>query len=137
MSHLGVGVMLGMFSDGGKTSEAVTKSVGKVISDIKLVNEFNLELTFVDNTTLRLWDNGQSCCEHRYMVAEDDLSYFIGSSFMTVEVVSANGIAESYNEHEIQFLNVTTSKGVFQMSSHNVHNGYYGGFNIVAELIEK
>ena len=35
--------------------------------------------------------------------------------------------------HEIQFLDVKTSKGVFQISNHNVHNGYYGGFWVIAD----
>ena len=40
--------------------------------------------------------------------------------------------SSEHNEdcHEVQFLEVKTSKGSFTMSSHNEHNGYYGGFSI-------
>ena len=34
--------------------------------------------------------------------------------------------------HEIQFLDVKTDKGIFQMANNNEHNGYYGGFLIEA-----
>jgi hypothetical protein len=39
---------------------------------------------------------------------------------------------DSGEEHEAQFLIVHTNRGDFTMVSHNIHNGYYGGFAIQA-----
>jgi hypothetical protein len=35
--------------------------------------------------------------------------------------------------HETQFLIVDTTKGSFTIVNHNEHNGYYGGFGLVAQ----
>jgi len=35
--------------------------------------------------------------------------------------------------HEVQFVLITTSLGVFTMATHNIHNGYYSGFSVVVE----
>ena len=36
-------------------------------------------------------------------------------------------------KHEVQFLEIKTDRGVLTMANHNEHNGWYGGFWIVAE----
>ena len=60
----------------------------------------------------------------------------IGYSEKDFELKDAPDIEDEWGEvHEVQFLDVKTDKGVFQMSSHNEHNGYYGGFWIIARLV--
>ena len=82
---------------------------------------------------MRLADEGQSCCENRYMSTDDDLSDFIGGTLLDAEIKAAPDETDEWGQvHEVQFLEVRTSKGSFTMASHNEHNGYYGGFYLVA-----
>jgi len=115
------------------SDERVEKCVGKTLSLLKLENEI-LELQFVDNTAIRIWDNEQSCCESRYMNTCDELTYYVGSKFLGMEVRNGPEIPAEYGCHETQFLIVKTSLGEFTCVTHNEHNGYYGGFSIDTEL---
>jgi len=135
MSQPGMGVMIKMLM--GRSEEDVkliTEAVGKRISKVWLDEESDqLKFLFEDETTLSLYDDGQSCCENRYMQTDDDLNEFAGAVLMDVEIKDAPDAEDDYGEvHEVQFLDVKTDKGVFQMSNHNEHNGYYGGFWIQA-----
>ena len=63
----------------------------------------------------------------------DDLKQFVGAELLGAEIKPASGIEGPDGDvHEIEFLDITTSKGVFQAANHNEHNGYYGGFSIRA-----
>lgn len=110
------------------------KAKGKKIRAIKL-DDNDLQITFEDGSGIAIFDNGQSCCETRYMRTDDNLDYYIGAEFRDMELRESPVVQEKYGEHEVQFLLVNTSKGTFTMSNHNEHNGYYGGFSIeVKEL---
>lgn len=134
-NNLGMGVMIGMLSGNAETVEAVKNALGKTISRVWLDEQADrLKFTFSDNTTLDLWDDGQSCCEHRYMRTDDNLNDYTGHTLENILIKDAPGIVGEYgDEHEIQFLEIITNKGHFQMSNHNEHNGYYGGFFIRAK----
>lgn len=111
-------------SNGG---EIVQESIGKVIRHIALDNDALL-ITFADDTRIRAFDAGQSCCESRYMVVDDDLTQFEGATLLGIEVRDAPNIEDDSSEHEVQFLEVQTSLGAISVANHNEHNGYYGGF---------
>ena len=130
MSKLGLGVMINMLGSNEGTVEAINASIGKKIVSIALVDN-SLRFALSDGSNLSLRDDGQSCCEHRYMSTDDDLSYYVGAELLGFELKDAPSIGDD-EVHEVQFLDVRTSKGVFTMSNHNEHNGYYGGFWIVA-----
>lgn len=112
-------------------NEAVRGAVGKTIASVALDND-ELVLRFTDGTGIKLVDEGQSCCEYRYMRTDDILTDYIGAEFRGAEIKDAPEVDDGCTVHEVQFLEVQTSKGVFTMSSHNEHNGYYGGFWITA-----
>lgn len=132
MEYPGLGVMIGWLGGDEETVKAVTGAIGKTIESVELKYD-NLLLHFTDGETLRLFDDGQSCCERRYMTTDDNLSYYKNCTFDKIEIKEAPSVEEPYGEvHEVQFLEITTSLGAFQMASHNEHNGYYGGFWIVA-----
>lgn len=84
--------------------------------------------------TLRVWDNGQSCCESRYMTTDDDLPSFVGAKVVGLEAVEGPDIpyeGESYGEvHEQMFVKLETTAGTITLVTHNEHNGYYGGFDV-------
>lgn len=133
MSNLGMGVMIGMLAGNKETVEAVQSALGKKIDRVEQVGEV-LNIHMKDGFTLELFDDGQSCCESRYMRTDDDLSEFTNTTLKEIELKEAPQITDEYGDHEVQFLEVKTGKGSFVMSSHNEHNGYYGGFMIVARI---
>lgn len=132
--HLGMGVMLKMLSGNQDSVEAFTKCIGKTIKSVVLTGD-DLIFTFDDNTRMAISDEGQSCCEHRYIVCEDDLEAFAGAKLLDAGVKDAPNEEDEYGEHEVAFLEISTSSGSFQCATHNEHNGYYGGFCIRARML--
>jgi len=135
MGQKGMGVMINeLFGDGGCTGKAVQACLGKKVLSIELKDE-QLILTFAHGI-LKLWDNGQSCCESRYMTCDDDLTNYTNTILKSIEIVEAPDRAGS-EEHNCQFLKVRMGKGTVTAESHVEHNGYYGGFSIQAFFEEK
>ena len=136
MTNPGMGVMLGMLGGNEETVKAHLASVGKIIKSI----DFNSErviISFTDDTGIRVFDNGQSCCENRYMASDHETyEYYIGAKFTGCELRDAPNEPDTYGEHEVQFLLINTDKGTVTIANHNEHNGYYGGFWIVIEAVK-
>ena len=126
--------MINMLGGNEETVKVVNESIGKRISKVWLDEENDqLRFKFEDETTMSLCDGGQSCCEYRYMRTDDDLSEFCGAILTDLEIKEAPDQEDEWGEvHEVQFLDVKTDKGTFQMANHNEHNGYYGGFWVQA-----
>ena len=135
MTQLGLGVLIGMLSGNEKTLNVLKSSLGKTISKVELADD-KLRFTFTDNSKIILFDDGQSCCENRYMTTDDDLQFFKDCTFDKIEIRDAPNLPDEYGDHEVQFLLITTSKGIFTMETHNEHNGFYGGFEVVARNAE-
>ena len=113
---LGFGVMINALGGNRETVEAVQAAMGKTITALSLTDD-QLRFEFEDGSRLRLWDNGQSCCESRYMQTDDDLPYYIGAKFVGAEVRDGGSTEGEYGDtHEIQFLVVTTDRGTFSMA---------------------
>ena len=115
--------------------------IGKTITALLLDDEHDtLCFVFEDGEKMRVSDEGHQCCETRYMRTDDALGDYLGAKFMGMVIKDAPNQPEEpdqygdYGEHEVQFLEVRTDRGVFTMASHNEHNGYYGGFCIKVEL---
>ena len=117
-------------------NKALEESVGKTILWAQLVYDVLLTIALDDGFMLKLSDGQQDCCENRYMRTDDDLEYYAGSTLLGIEIRDAPD-APGADVHEVQFLAVKTSKGEFVMSSHNEHNGYYGGFEVSAARCEQ
>lgn len=132
---IGLGVLIkGMIGD-DETRIAVQNSLDKTISGVFITDD-NLYINFTDDTALRIWDGGQSCCEHRYMVCDDDLTEYVGAKLTNVISKPASFVDEDYDVHETMFIDFETTNGVFTIVNHNFHNGYYGGFYIEGEITE-
>lgn len=135
MGHLGLGVMLGMLGGNADSVAAFTGAVGKTIAALRLGDDDALHFEFSDGSKMKLSDEGQSCCENRYMRTDDNLAEYVGAKLLGAEIKEAPNVEDEYDEeHEVQFLEVQTDRGVFTMASHNEHNGYYGGFLIRAAV---
>ena len=129
----------------GTDLEAFMKVMGKEITGIALAGPVGstekdeLHIRFKNNTYIRIADDGQSCCENRYMTTDDKLDEYVGGNLLNIEIKpvpiplkdSGDG-----DDHDIEFLEVTTTKGAFVMTTHNEHNGYYGGFYVCARYEE-
>ena len=129
MSQLGIGAMISALSYDGSSADTFKAAIGKTITDLKIVDDA-LHISFEDGTGVRLYDDAQSCCESRYMRTDDDLAPYIGGKLVSGEILDGPTQQEDeWDVHEVQFLKITTSKGIFTVSSHNEHNGYYGGIS--------
>jgi len=131
MEQLGLGVMIRHLAGNEKSVEAYTAALNKTISEVKLDNDV-LKFTFTDGSRLLVQDEGQSCCEHRYLNDDGcDFPYYSGAVFLGMEEGAYEDITSGNEEsHQVQFLDVRTDRGVFTLSAHVDHNGYYGGFSI-------
>jgi hypothetical protein len=126
---LGIGVMIKQLGGNSDSVDAYKSAVGKVISSVSVGTDDALHFAFTDGTKIKFFDDGQSCCESRYMRTDDDLARFKGATFVDAELRDSPTQTDQWgDEHEIQFLVVNTSAGAITVSNHNEHNGYYGGF---------
>jgi hypothetical protein len=80
-NNLGLRVMIGLLSGNESSVEAFTPALGKKISSLTL-SDNAIHFVMADGYKMKLWDNGQSCCEQRYMSTDDDLNSYIGSTLM-------------------------------------------------------
>lgn len=91
-------------------------------------------LTFEDGIRIKIWDNGQSCCEHRYTRTDDDPSDLIGKVFTSAIVKDGPDLTSEDDPgggpHDSQFLEIIAGGTCVTFCTHNEHNGYYGGFSI-------
>ena len=126
---IGLGVLIQRLSGNEDTVNTVRASLNKTIEKA-WIDDNSLFLHFADGSVVELADEGQSCCEHRFMRTDDDLSELSGSKLLGFELKSTSRERDEFDVHEIQFLDIITSKGIFQLANHNIHNGYYGGFAV-------
>jgi hypothetical protein len=131
------GLTWGLY-DSAISDAAAQATLGKTITALSLGDDDALHFEFSDGTKLRRYDAGQACCERRYMRTDDDLSTFVEANFLGAEIKDAPSVemGDDYIKHDVQFLGITTDRGVFTMASHNERNGWYGGFTIRAEVEE-
>jgi len=123
---LGIGTMVYQLSGGSPKDPK--DYYGKKIETA----EFNgdaITLVFTDGIKIKITDEGQTCCENRYMTCDDEPKDLEGGSLVSIRI---NKIEEKGNEygdpHEIAFLVIETEKTAITFCTHNEHNGYYGGF---------
>ncbi len=145
MEQLGTGVIIRKLRGNEDTARVLHESAGQTIASLTLKpavvrdDVAALIFRFTDGTAMQLRDEGQQCCEVRYMHTDDRLSDFVGAQFRSAKIRSVPLIStdEYDGKHEIQFLIVKTSIGEFTIETHNVHNGYYGGFSVEASVVEE
>lgn len=113
------------------TSLILNRTITGISMDDKTVR-----LDFDTGKRLEISDKGQTCCESRYLTTDDDLEYHVGAVFLGAEVADGSCTDYEYETHEIQFLNLKTSRGVVTIETHNEHNGYYGGFFICPQVVD-
>jgi hypothetical protein len=122
---------------GGGSRHSANEFYGRRITKAALVegdSPNGIILQFEDGVTIRVWDDGQSCCESRYTSTDDDLSKIIGGTLRRIEVKEAPPVADQYGEHEQLFVEIGTDECFVTLVTHNEHNGYYGGFGLTIDM---
>lgn len=113
--------------------------IGKKITTA-ILSEDTLIISFQDGTAIALRDDGQDCCEERYMTTDDDIASLVGHNLLKIEEkkIEESPIHEPHQGyvHEICFIEVATDNGFVTINTHNQHNGYYGGFILLIEDIK-
>lgn len=138
MSQPGLGAMIHML--GGGSPRNPSDFYGRKITDAKLEDDTIL-LTFSDGSGAKIWDDGQSCCESRYMTCDDDLGKLVGGELRRVETKPGPDTAVEYGEHEQVFIEqvfieIGTNECFVTVCTHNEHNGYYGGFDLSMDEVK-
>ena len=101
---------------------------GRQLEAIRLTpDQRTCELVFCDSV-FSITDGMQHCCEHRYMVCDDALADFAGSTLEGIGLVEVPAYHKGEMTHETQFLRLITTYGIATISNHNEHNGQYSGF---------
>lgn len=123
---LGIGAML--HAIGGGSEHDPKEYYGQKIMAAEISGD-RLNLALSGGKRIAIWDNGQSCCEHRYMTTDDDVKTLVGSTLIRIEAKDAPD-GEGGEVHECVFVEVATEKGFITLVNHNEHNGFYGGFGL-------
>ena len=134
MGNLGMGAMLHVL--GGGSPKSASDYYGRKIIAAEKVGE-DLRLRFDDGKQVRIWDDGQSCCENRYMTCDDDLSKLVGGKLLRIEAKDGPDVDDPDGEcHEQCFIEVGTDECFVTLCTHNEHNGYYGGFGLSLDEVK-
>jgi hypothetical protein len=105
------------------------------IARIELDNDANdesgeLRLFGEDGKGVAIRDEGQQCCERRFLTCSDDLQTFVGANLLQVELKNFSYTPRGDEGEDMGFVEMLTDKGAITLETHNEHNGYYGGFDM-------
>jgi hypothetical protein len=115
------------------SNKAMAGVIGETIAQASLSTDV-LVLRLESGKRFTLADEGQSCCENRYMTCDDDLATFAGAQVVSIEQLEGPQGDGGNDCHDTEFVHLRTTKGTIVCQTHNEHNGYYGGFLIKATL---
>ncbi len=139
---------------GGGSEHSATEYYGRTITATKMglrgVSKYSwrsekvdtLRMTFDDGVEIDIWDDGQSCCESRYMTTDDDVQSLVGRKLLRIESKpgpekSEGGDDDWGDVQETIFVEVGTDAGFITLVNHNEHTGYYGGFGLTITEVKK
>ncbi len=111
------------------------KYYGRKIAAVEMSEE-RLTLSFEDGIKIAVWDNGQSCCEHRYMTTDDDVASLVDHNLVRIEAKEGPEEETEDDVHEIVFVEIGTDDGFITVVNHNEHNGCYSGFGLTITEVE-
>jgi hypothetical protein len=107
------------------------KFYGRKIKSVAMVDD-KFIISFAGGSEITITDDGQSCCESRYMTCDDNPADLVGGKLHSIEVKKVEDVdaASIDEEHQIAFLEVATDKTSITFCTHVEHNGYYGEFGL-------
>jgi hypothetical protein len=113
----------------------LSKHYGQRITSATMTEE-QITLALENGKRIAIRDDGQSCCEHRYMTTDDDIQSLVGHLLIRIEEKPGPGEGDDSGEHETVFVEIATETGFVTIVNHNEHNGYYGGFSVGVSEVE-
>jgi len=129
MSQPGIGARLHYL--GGGSEHSADEYYGQKILAAEITDDRLCLSLSPSGKTIEIWDNGQSCCESRFMTTDDDVKSLVGHELRRIEAKDGPDGEDEYGEcHEQVFVEVGTDKSFITVVNHNQHNGYYGGFGL-------
>ncbi len=103
---------------------------GMTITRAEIIDQ-ELQIDFAEGKRIAIWDNGQCCCENRFMSTDDEPASLIGGKLLHITAKEGPVLdKDNYDCHEQIFVEIGTDKGLITIVNHNEHNGYYGGFGL-------
>lgn len=134
VNKLGLGAMLWQLSGGSKKN--ADDYYGLRIKNATFADD-KLRIDFENGKSVVISDEGQSCCESRYMTTDDKVEDLIGGILLDITLKDAPNIEDEYGgDHEVNFMEVKTDQAIVTFASHNEHNGYYGGICLSLDEVE-
>lgn len=97
----GIGAMIHILSGG--SDHDPSEYYGNKIVAARLDKEADperVEIVFDGGKTIHIWDNGQSCCESRYITCDDDWAVLIGGKLLAIETKPGPGKLKILNLKE-------------------------------------
>lgn len=107
---------------------------GKKIVTAKLYQN-EIFISFEGKPIVKVYDDGQSCCESRYISTDDDPLELSGQTLVAINVKDAPDGEHEYGSHGRKFVEIQGNKSSVTFVTHNEHNGYYGGFGLTLEEV--
>ncbi len=90
-----------------------------------------------NDIVIEIYDDRQSCCEKRYLnVHSDELQTLGGDTLRSIGVKWTTQKDDAGDYHEVAFCEIRTEDNTVSFSTHNEHNGYYGGFDLRVEVLQ-
>lgn len=125
--------------------EVIALHIGKTIRSVSIQGQGqgpdetvmkDVHIIFDDGMALDLSNAENDCCKTS-ISCDDDLAFYVGSSFQGAEFRPVAPVRMEDDEffHDVGFLEVSTSAGSFTVASHVLHNGYYGDFDLEAKTV--
>lgn len=94
-------------------------AVGKQITSA-YKSDNQICINFIDNSKLLIFDDGQSCCEHRYLTCDDYLEGMIGEFFSSISTTCCDNLDSSEDMyHEVRFVTIYTNRDHYTACTHN------------------
>lgn len=117
--------------------QSVGEIIGKTIKDAYVLND-SLFIETNESEEFEIFDDGQSCCERRYLKCDDEMSNIIGGKILSIEekIGPSSSDDEGYTYYDQVFIEVKTDKGFINLNMHNEHNGFYGCFSLRIKKVE-
>ncbi len=108
MGQMGLGVMLDILAGG--SPHGSKEYEGLKIVDANFEDDA-LFISFENGKKIKITDEGQSCCEHRYMTTDDDAKSIIGQTLVGIDVKQGpeGKKSECDEEHETAFIEIVTN----------------------------
>lgn len=94
------------------------------------LDENKLTLYFRDGDPVSVSDKRNAVSERRFITCDDDLRSFVGSRLLSISIKYGPTFAMSKGDSETAFVEVLTTSGAITLTTHNEHNGFYGGFDL-------